>query len=350
MSFPLKTLSSMIVKKAYALDQGDVGGSSDSDSGSGSGSSDSDSSGGGGSSDSDSGDKSSDNSDDNNNSDNLTTSTNNNSDSGSGSSGSKGESGSSTHSCPDGTTSAGEGMCSVTVSTPPPKSDSNHIGGPVHIISPSNTVCQTPDLKRTPWTYYSHCDVLNSDGSVSSHCEVNSKIGGASGFNSVFACQEAPDCGHYWIHADGSRVVDSDYPTCRNPAPYVPGEPHGASYATQESGRTTQVPKTTPAKPTGPRSAESSLPSWYNECVSTFKNDDDIKASDQQAQQACSDPAAKQLFDWIFNTCMPEYQSYGASEDEAWTYCKDVKKSDNIPDSFTLENKCNTKPDTCHPK
>jgi len=95
----------------------------------------------------------------------------------------------------------------------PISDSSNHVA--VHAIALSNPICQVADLKRTQWTYYSHCDVLKSDGSVHSHCEVNSKISG-----SVFACQEAPNCGHYWIHPDGSKVKDNDYPSCGNPSGY----------------------------------------------------------------------------------------------------------------------------------
>jgi hypothetical protein len=89
---------------------------------------------------------------------------------------------------------------------------------PAHAASASTPVRQISDLKRLPWTYYAHCDVLKSDGSISAHCEVNSTpiLGGSrSGFNSVFACQEAPNCGHYWIHSDGTQVKDSSYDYCR---------------------------------------------------------------------------------------------------------------------------------------
>ncbi|HJT48043.1 MAG TPA: hypothetical protein VJ729_07645 [Nitrososphaeraceae archaeon] len=79
-----------------------------------------------------------------------------------------------------------------------------------HPVGPNTPVCQVSDLKRIPWTYYTHCDELNPDGSLLAHCEVNSKIGGDMGFNSVFVCQEALNCGHYWRHPDGSMVDDSN--------------------------------------------------------------------------------------------------------------------------------------------
>jgi hypothetical protein len=66
---------------------------------------------------------------------------------------------------------------------------------------------------------------------VSAYCEVNSKLGCELGFNSIYACQAAPNCGHYWIHSDGTRVKDSSYDYCRQ---FV--LPDRASYNTSQTG------------------------------------------------------------------------------------------------------------------